>query len=66
MTQTGTGSALRYPAVSVAEGLNTRFPPRPPFADALPRRSRRSVLTRQIQPASPELLRRVLDGLQRL
>jgi hypothetical protein len=102
MTQTETGSAVRHPAASVADGLCTHFPlpagnrcgsvrlsvadglrtwfplqaqaggdpvsdraggrPRP----ALPRRCAITVSVRRSQPASPELLRRVLDGLHRL
>ncbi len=74
--------AGRRPATqSVAEALRARFPqPRTPAENdpppartyrpagpALPRRIRRiPVSARQAQPASAALLRRVLDGLQRL
>jgi hypothetical protein len=64
-------------AVSVAEALRCRFPPLArtpastgPTRPALPRRVRGislSAAARQAEPsASPELLRRILDGLQRL
>jgi hypothetical protein len=65
--------------VSVAEALQPRFPPAPrtpaeadpAFPETprptLPRRIRNfSVSARPAQPTSPELLLRILDGLQRL
>jgi hypothetical protein len=68
----------RAPRLSVTEALRVRFPhPRTPadgnpaLASAgcrtLPRRSRNnSTPARQARLASPELLRRVLDGLHKL
>jgi hypothetical protein len=68
----------RPPRLSVAEALRARFPhPRPPadgnqaLASAvgpmLPRRVRNnSAPARQARLVSPDLLRRVLDGLHKL
>jgi hypothetical protein len=68
----------RPPRLSVTEALRVRFPhPRTPTdgnralvsADGrtMPRRIRNnSIPARQARLASPELLRRVLDGLHRL
>jgi hypothetical protein len=74
------GQGHRTP--SVAEALRSRFPPVPrPPAQARPARADaprpRTTLVRRIRktpvaaapaepPASPELMRRVLDGLRRL
>jgi hypothetical protein len=75
------GNGRRPARPSVAEALRSRFPqPRTPADDplpgsagrpagpVLPRRLRRDVPVpaRHAQAASPELLRRVRDGLQRL
>jgi hypothetical protein len=71
-------SGRRPPRPSVAEALRVRFPhPRPPTdgnralssaaGPTLPRRIRNhSAPARQARLASPELLRRVLDGLHKL
>jgi hypothetical protein len=73
-----TGSGRRLPRLSVAEALRVRFPhPRTPAdgnralagaaGPTLPRRIRNnSTPATQARLASPELLRRVLDGLQKL
>jgi hypothetical protein len=73
-----TEAGRRAPKLSVAEALRVRFPhPRTPadsnpaLASAagrtLPRRIRNnSTSARQARLASPELLRRVLDGLHKL
>jgi hypothetical protein len=73
-----TDTGRRPPRLSVAEALRVRFPhPRTPtdgnrtLASAagrtLPRRVRnKSAPATQARLASPELLRRVLDGLQKL
>jgi hypothetical protein len=73
-----TETGRRPPRLSVAEALRVRFThPRTPadgnraLASAagptLPRRIRNnSALARQARLVSPELLRRVLDGLQKL
>lgn len=65
--------------LSVADGLRTWFPLQAqpggyPVSDraggrarpVLPRRCAMAVSVRRSEPASPELLRRVLDGLHRL
>jgi hypothetical protein len=70
-----TETGRRAPRLSVAEALRVRFPhPRTPAdgnpalaSRTLPRRIRNnSTQARQARLASPELLRRVLDGLHKL
>ena len=72
-----TEPARQRHTVSVAEALCCRFPPLArtpastgPTRPALPRRVRGISLPAAARPAepsaSPELLRRILDGLQRL
>jgi hypothetical protein len=77
-----TQTRRRPTRLSVAEALHSRFPqPRTPAGDdplfagaggpvgpMLPRRIRRSISVPggRAQPASPELLRRILDGLLKL
>ena len=70
-----TETGRRAPRLSVAEALEVRFPHPRTWADGnralasrtLPRRIRNnSTSARQARLPSPELLRRVLDGLHKL